>query len=183
MCIRVILWRSAQFPYLYWAVFIYTGYSLTNSFLHWLHKRKPAVSKNMIYQIIPLVVLDAALVTIIDLFMDPIQVHDGSWRWLDGGAYFGIPIGNFIGWFITAAIVLGIFRLIEYFLPEKSEKKDPSMMILPTILYGILAITFSISAIQFGLYRLVVIGASLMFPVVIANLYLYLRFVKDRHIL
>jgi len=113
--------------------------------------------------------------------MDPIQVRDGGWRWLDGGPYFGIPIGNFIGWFMTTAIVLGIFRVIEYYLPIKVEKKDSSTVVLPTILYGMLAISFSISATQFGLYTLVAIGASLMFPIVIANLYLYARFTKHEH--
>jgi len=166
---------------LYWSVFIYTGYSLVNSFLYWLHRKRPTVSKNMIFRVIPLVLLDATFVTIIDLFMDPIQVRDGGWRWLDGGAYFDIPIGNFIGWFITAALVLGIYRVIEYYLPIKVEKKDSSIVVLPTILYGMLAISFSISATQFGLYTLVAIGASLMFPIVITNLYLYARFIKQEH--
>jgi uncharacterized membrane protein len=161
---------------LYWAVFIYTGYNIVCSFLYWLHKNKPVISKNSFYQLILLILFDAALVTIIDLFMDPIQVQSGAWQWLDGGKYFGIPIGNFFGWFITAFLSVGIFRITEYVLPIKTEQKDASLFILPTIAYGMLAVSFSISAIQFGLYSLVVIGLSLMFPVVIANLYLYTKY-------
>ncbi|MEI6326763.1 MAG: carotenoid biosynthesis protein [Candidatus Roizmanbacteria bacterium] len=163
----------------YWAVFIYTGYSIVNSSLYWLHKKKPTLSKSPVYHIIPLVVLDATLVTVIDLFMDPVQVHDGAWRWLGGGAYFGIPIGNFVGWFFTASIVVGVFRLVEYFLPEKSEKKDSQMMLVPTIMYGVLTIAFSVYAARFGLYGLLGIGVSLMCPIIIANLYLYRRFMDD----
>lgn len=165
---------------LYWAVFIYTGYSIVCSFLYWSYKRKPIVSDDPFYQIIPLVLLDAALVTIIDLFMDPIQVQSGAWQWLDGGIYFGIPIGNFIGWFITTIIVVGTFRLIEYFIPVKTEKKDSSIFILPTVAYGMLAISYSISAIQFGLYTLIIIGLSLMLPIVIANLCLYTNYLKHK---
>lgn len=160
---------------LYWAVFIYTGYSIVCSFLFWLHKGKPIVSKNSLYQLIPLILFDASLVTIIDLFMDPIQVQSGAWQWLDGGGYFGIPVGNFVGWFITAFISVGVFRLIEYFLPVKTEKEDSSVFILPTTAYGMLAVSFSISAIQFGLYTLVIIGLTLMLPVIIVNLYLYIK--------
>lgn len=163
---------------LYWGVFIYTGYSIVCAFFYWRHKKKPNKKNNPIFQILPLVLLDGVIVIVIDLFMDPIQVKAGTWQWLDGGIYFGVPLGNFFGWFLTTIIVTGIFRFMEYLLPAKDDAKDTSVFILPTIAYGMLAISFSISAIQYRLYSLAIIGLFLMVPIVITNLYLYLKYNK-----
>ena len=39
-----------------------------------------------------------------DLGLDPLNSTVGqSWIWLDGGAYFGVPVVNFFGWFLTVA--------------------------------------------------------------------------------
>ena len=48
-----------------------------------------------------------------DLIMDPIMVAGGNWFWDTNGAYFGIPLQNFWGWwltiFTTFALYLGLF--------------------------------------------------------------------------
>ena len=36
-----------------------------------------------------------------DVIMDPIMVAGGNWVWEKGGAYFGIPLQNFWGWWLT----------------------------------------------------------------------------------
>src|SRR3989338_1872803 len=71
----------------FWAVFIYTGYSFTNSFLYWLNKPKPAIKNKNLLTLLLLILLDGFLVTAIDLFMDPLQVRVGSWIWVEGGPY------------------------------------------------------------------------------------------------
>jgi hypothetical protein len=39
----------------------------------------------------------------------------GSWVWLQGGGYFGVPFSNFVpGWFLTVYIFLQIFALYLY---------------------------------------------------------------------
>jgi len=49
-----------------------------------------------------------------DLFLDPLGVSGGTWTWPDGGSYFGIPLMNFVGWFIVGvAIFLPYFLLAE----------------------------------------------------------------------
>jgi uncharacterized membrane protein len=49
-----------------------------------------------------------------DLIMDPIMVAGGHWVWEINGAYFGIPLQNFWGWwltiFTTFALYLWLFR-------------------------------------------------------------------------
>ncbi len=40
-----------------------------------------------------------------DLLADPLLVNVGQWRWLSSGAYFGIPVQNYLGWLLTASVV------------------------------------------------------------------------------
>ena len=45
-----------------------------------------------------------------DLTFDPVaSTMNGSWVWEQGGAYFGVPFGNFLGWFLTVFIFLTLF--------------------------------------------------------------------------
>ncbi len=59
-------------------------------------------------------VLVAALaMTAWDLSLDPRMVADGAWVWHDGGAYFGIPLTNFLGWVVTAAMIYAVWLWLE----------------------------------------------------------------------
>ncbi|WP_250986419.1 carotenoid biosynthesis protein [Methanoculleus oceani] len=50
---------------------------------------------------------------LVDLVIDPAVVHAGLWVWLDGGAYYGVPASNFVGWVLTGAVYVALFRLIS----------------------------------------------------------------------
>ena len=41
---------------------------------------------------------DTLLALNIDLSMDTIAFRVGFWKWLNGGEWFGVPYGNFLGW-------------------------------------------------------------------------------------
>lgn len=43
-----------------------------------------------------------------DLFLDPQMVQAGHWVWETDGAYLGIPVSNFLGWYVTAAVMMGL---------------------------------------------------------------------------
>ena len=66
----------------------------------------------------------ALAMTAWDLSLDPRMVADGNWVWRDGGAYFGIPLSNYAGWFITSALIYSAWRGIERLLsqPPKTER-------------------------------------------------------------
>jgi putative membrane protein len=51
--------------------------------------------------------IGAGATTAWDLYLDPQMVKWGFWEWDQDGAYLGIPIRNFIGWFFTA-LVMGL---------------------------------------------------------------------------
>jgi uncharacterized membrane protein len=56
----------------------------------------------------------AAALTAWDLFLDPQMVGEGYWRWMKQGPYRGIPLTNFVGWFVTS---LGVMLILERTLP------------------------------------------------------------------
>ena len=51
------------------------------------------------------VLVSALAFTAWDLFLDPQMVHWGVWAWEAEGAYFGIPVANFVGWLAVAALI------------------------------------------------------------------------------
>ena len=47
-----------------------------------------------------------------DLSIDPVaSTISKNWIWTDGGAYFGVPYSNFLGWFLTVYIIFQVFAL------------------------------------------------------------------------
>ena len=47
----------------------------------------------------------------IDLLIDPLAANQfGYWRWIETGAYYGVPARNFLGWFLVSFMIFGIVR-------------------------------------------------------------------------
>ena len=54
--------------------------------------------------------LAALWMTAIDLVIDPLAANQlGYWRWVQPGAYYGIPLQNFAGWFVVSFTIFIIF--------------------------------------------------------------------------
>lgn len=158
---------------IYWAIFIYTTYCVSNAFLFWLNKNKPNFKNRNFYLILPLVFFNGLFTVLIDLIMDPIQVHAGTWTWLDKGVFYNVPFGNFFGWFLVTAIVVSIFRIYEYFFPAKT-LIDNSTMLIPVIGYGIIGLAFTIMAVSIGYHGLAIVSMLTLLPVCLINLGLFL---------
>jgi len=158
----------------YWTIFIYAGYSITNSFLHWAEINKPDWSNGNTKLLPWLIFMDGALVVAIDLIMDPLAVRTGHWVWENGGFYFGVPIGNFFGWFVVAVIVAGTFRIYEYYFSQRPTAVGLSFFLIPILDYGILYALFSAYALSFGMNALAFIGGVVMMPVIAINIALFI---------
>ena len=155
----------------YWAVFIYSGYSIVSSFFYWAHKEKPSIIHRNGWFLPITIVCDGLVVTAIDLFMDPLQVKLGHWTWIEGGSYFGVPLGNFVGWFIVTVFVTGIFRTFEYFFPDTKTAFSKSIFLIPILGYAVLMLSFIFLSIQCRMYDLALIGTALMLPTIMVNIY------------
>jgi putative membrane protein len=76
------------------------------------------------------IVCGAAAMTAWDLSLDPRWVADGAWAWHDGGSYFGIPLSNFLGWFVTAALIYCVWSLLLRRRLAKSPEAQPGSLAL-----------------------------------------------------
>jgi putative membrane protein len=48
----------------------------------------------------------------------------GLWIWEDGGAFYGVPLSNYYGWFITAYLFFQVFALFIYKFGDKDSTKQ-----------------------------------------------------------
>ncbi|MBI5034598.1 MAG: carotenoid biosynthesis protein [Chloroflexi bacterium] len=81
--------------------------------------------------------LGAMAMTAWDLGMDPQMVARSHWVWVQGGAYFGIPVQNFIGWLATTFTVFFLFRLYESRQPARPWQFDNRYAWLPVAAYAV----------------------------------------------
>jgi uncharacterized membrane protein len=106
-----------------------------------------------------LAALAAVVMTCWDLGMDPVMVAKGHWVWLQPGLYFGIPLHNFAGWWLTAFC----FYLAWLALPaggkagaeNKAEAGHP--LLAPTA-YAITCISMTIANVDMGHMGPAIIG-------------------------
>lgn len=64
-------------------------------------------------------IIAAALMVQWDLVMDPgFSTIGRVWIWHQGGVFFGVPLGNFTGWFCTTWIVFQLFALVARQMPQ-----------------------------------------------------------------
>jgi uncharacterized membrane protein len=67
---------------------------------------------NKKFEIIVLPVVAAFVMTQWDVVMDPPEATISKvWIWHDGGAHFGVPISNYLGWLLTAWLFYQAFAL------------------------------------------------------------------------
>src|SRR5215213_6260875 len=78
-----------------------------------------------------------------DVLMDPLASGPNalSWVWEQGGAYYGVPAQNFIGWILTGFTVVVCYRLYERFAPARPlARQTRTMLALPLLVYGLLTV-------------------------------------------
>ena len=56
-----------------------------------------------------------------DVFLDPRMVRDGYWHWPGGGRYEGVPLSNFVGWFVTGLPLFALFAVLD---PDDDPEAD-----------------------------------------------------------
>ncbi len=160
------VWSIGSLPIsvlLAWCFFIYIGYSVSNAGLTIWGKRKPHRSGSSVWTLMILVLTDAWLITSMDLMIDPVQKFEKNWTWLDGGAFFGVPPGNFLGWMAVVGTASLSFRLLEYFRPTEPSDDEKHAWI-PVLIYLMIALFYLYAAHKYFGWPLAVIGIVTMLP-------------------
>jgi len=161
---------------MFWAVFIYTGYSLTTSFLRWLGWDKPCSKAGGARLLAASVAADGLIVVAIDLILDPVMVRAGQWRWFVQGGFGGVPSANFLGWFGVVALCTGLFRTFEYFRPNREQDAGDLVHLMPVVGYAVVCAWLTAWALHLLLVKAVVVGCLVMGAVASANVLLFLAY-------
>jgi uncharacterized membrane protein len=105
------------------------------------------------------IALGAVALTSWDLFLDPQMVGEGYWTWPDGGAYRGIPLGNYAGWLLTSAAVM---LLLERLLPPRRASRAAVAQ------YAAVAAMQTVGfAAFFGDAVVAIVGGAAMLPIAV----------------
>jgi uncharacterized membrane protein len=83
----------------------------------------------------------SAAMTAWDTVMDPGMAKSGIWIWEKGGAYFGVPFQNFIGWVITTLAIYLVVAVTFRFLPRHQVHSTTRFYTgLPVFAYALVAL-------------------------------------------
>jgi uncharacterized membrane protein len=112
----------------------------------------------------PQVWLMAALfMVMVDMVVDPLSVLGQRWFlgwifWYDPpGPYFGVPISNYLGWYLVAAVSIAIFQTLDWLLNRDAGKPFAAVPNLPS--RAILGPMLYAGIVCFGITMLFVIRA------------------------
>jgi putative membrane protein len=84
-----------------WGVYVYTCYLASLS-----------ISRRMS------IITASSLMVLLDMALDPVMVERGFWVWEAGGEWFGVPLTNYLGWFLVSSISLILYNLAGEEPPE-----------------------------------------------------------------
>lgn len=100
------------------------------------------------------ILLAGALLVGVDLCLDPGAVAQGFWSYAAGGAYFAVPLSNFVGWLLSGSLGawLGTRRGLDWRTAPKEAMTS-----------GLLSIAFWTSVcLNMGLWVPGLLGATLL---------------------
>lgn len=99
--------------------------------------------------------------TVWDLVLDPAMAHESLtvkfWIWEQSGAYFGMPIRNFVGWSVTGLIYMAVARWLWRREPEIA----PSATLLPLAVYVVNMVFAMVLSLSVGLWIPVLLALAL----------------------
>ena len=128
----------------------------------------PAIRNAWVWRL-SVAALAALIMTAWDLAMDPMMVAGGHWVWDQPGAYFGIPLHNYLGWWLTIFVTFFLFLSIGRISPERSTSRDPYSN-LAIWSYAITGFSSLVADFEFGLDGPALVGIFAMLPWVLMGL-------------
>jgi len=166
-----------------WAVVIYISYHLANIILKFGSRKPNFKSDNIIYVltvIFGLSLISGYVAVNLDMLIDPVVVATQGWFWIGGGPYYGVPIGNFAGWFLIACLATLVFRFIESWMDRNKDLKSIETPVLDLSVLGVYVMFFLIygySALLLSHPEYLLIGTTTMGPfIIITALIIFIKY-------
>ncbi|MEW5916301.1 MAG: carotenoid biosynthesis protein, partial [Gemmatimonadota bacterium] len=104
-------------------------------------------------------VVAGAVLTAWDVAMDPAMVHTSHWVWSERGVFYGMPLTNWIGWFVTGTLIA---RAMLAVVPPWRISERTHREALPLVLYGVNGIMPIAICLRDGLWWAAALGAAAM---------------------
>jgi putative membrane protein len=91
--------------------------------------------------------IGAFVMVLWDLSLDPaVSTLGGWWVWEKGGGFFGVPLSNYLGWYLTVFAFMQIFALyLNAWGPERSAPQPKSHFMQATAMYAVIALQFVVN--------------------------------------
>lgn len=105
--------------------------------------------------IIALPVVSTFIMCQFDLVIDPLtSTYRNAWIWENGGGFFGVPLVNFLGWYLTCYIFMQLFTLYlakqQSTQPNTPELRSKQYWLQPVILYMLIGFAY---IVQYAYYH------------------------------
>ncbi|MEQ1921306.1 MAG: isopentenyl-diphosphate Delta-isomerase [Pyrinomonadaceae bacterium] len=154
--------------FLAWTPLVIAAYGIASRLVE---KQPSAASRKLLGGILRVVLVSLILV-VLDLVLDPGAVKIGFWRYEGGGAFYGVPASNFVGWLFSAAIGAAVIEIFTFC--RKPLLPSPAQLISSTFF-----IIFFWSAIAFfsGMWVPVMFGVIVL--LMLAAFYLRYHYAFD----
>jgi carotene biosynthesis associated membrane protein len=138
-----------------WFMMTYPSYVIAKRLI-------PAVRNAWSWRIL-VAALGAVIITAWDLAMDPMMVAGGHWVWEQPGAYFGVPLQNYWGWWLTTFVTFWLFLSLAHINPGQETSHNPFSQ-LAIWSYAITGFSSLLVDFEFGLDGPALVGIFAMLP-------------------
>jgi uncharacterized membrane protein len=141
-----------------WFMMTYPAYIIAQRLI-------PAVKRVWVWRLL-VAAVGAVIMTAWDLAMDPLMAAGQHWVWEVQGAYFGVPLQNYWGWWLTVFVTFLLFLVLGRITPQRSTdfSRYDRLAILS---YAITGLSSIIVDFRYGLGGPGLVGVFAMLPWVV----------------
>lgn len=158
-------------PYLIpvaWFMMMYASYVIADMVI-------PAKFGSTFVRLLAVAAVTGIAMTAWDTAMDPMMVGGGHWVWDEPGAYFGIPLQNFWGWWLTTFTAVAVYLLLAQILFKLPGNTTPAPTAWVIISYMITGLSTVAVDFIFDLDGPGMVGLFAMLPWIIIGFVLAAR--------
>jgi len=132
------LWINGEVPFMDSLSYVFLNYAAWSLARFWRARSDGLGAQR---HTVATVLLGAALVTWLDMIIDPVSLRGDEWflgkiyYYPGGGSHFGVPWSNYAGWFITGCAIQGGLALAERRWPAPGDD-TPGRVWMGSAIYG-----------------------------------------------
>jgi lycopene beta-cyclase len=79
-----------------------------------------------------------------DLGLDPLMVQRGFWVFEGGGAYYGVPLSNFVGWYLVGFLLVALLLRLEPRVADDESVDLRTVYLMQAFLIGVGSLLFGL---------------------------------------